>query len=49
MFRYACAVTDEDEDSIILTGGEYTKKVVARYNLQVGFGNIACCHMRCTG
>ena len=46
MFRFACAVTDEDEDSIIITGGTDTMKVVARYNLQVGFGNIACCHVQ---
>ena len=44
MCRYHCAI--DDKDSTIITGGVETMKVVARYNLQVGLGNIASCHVR---
>ena len=38
LYRNACAIADKD--STIITGGMQTMKVVARYNLQVGFGTI---------
>eukprot|EP00092_Neocalanus_flemingeri_P014269 GFUD01015389.1.p1 GENE.GFUD01015389.1~~GFUD01015389.1.p1 ORF type:complete len:233 (-),score=66.78 GFUD01015389.1:58-693(-) len=36
--RFACAIADKD--STIITGGEYTMKVVARYNLQGHVENL---------
>ena len=42
MYRGACAITDQD--TTIITGGEDTRKVVARYNLKVS--NIEYSHTR---
>ena len=30
--RYACAIPDPDNDEVIITGGEYSPKIVSVYN-----------------
>ena len=32
IFRFACSITDEDTNTIIITGGQYTMAIVSRYN-----------------
>ena len=36
-FRDACAFTDVDGDTTIVTGGQFTQFKATRYNLTVGF------------
>ena len=33
-YRYACAITDKTTDSVIITGGVLTARVVSRYDMQ---------------
>eukprot|EP00092_Neocalanus_flemingeri_P020654 GFUD01022379.1.p1 GENE.GFUD01022379.1~~GFUD01022379.1.p1 ORF type:complete len:495 (+),score=82.82 GFUD01022379.1:9-1493(+) len=50
--EHACAITDRDTDTVIITGGQYTKSQVSRYNMEgfvsklpdllTGRGNHAC-------
>ena len=32
IFRFACSITDEDTNTVIITGGQYTMAIVSRYN-----------------
>ena len=32
LYRYACAIPDPDDASVVVTGGAYTLNTVSRYN-----------------